>query len=261
MAIVKDKAGKKYLIKQKRQWGEKRNVKHAVLETLNSYIANILEIPSQKVWIVPTSLDIPGKNDIGCAGSLHSFIKGEKLDECYSMRSIFNLYKSRSAPHNVLRQIIFKLSRRLGMAPIFALDTFIGNPDRIKKNVIYDKKEDICYAIDMGSAFGRNYAELINEIMKSWVPDEMVFDEQEHTALTIYRDTLKKAVELFPAEYLHLLSNKLCQEVKTSIKETEILKKTNKMMKQHYQSCVELVKTLDMILTHCKKRKLYHVKK
>src|SRR5271156_737132 len=76
IAIVHDKTGKKYIIKQNKRGGIKVDLL-CVREILGAYIAEIFGIPSNKVRLIPANVDAPGKRIRHHAATMHEFIEGK----------------------------------------------------------------------------------------------------------------------------------------------------------------------------------------
>lgn len=248
ISIIRDMRNEKYLVKQKKGKSEKANLNHAILETVNSFMANELNIPCQKVWLIPASLALRGKEKATWAASLHSYIKGQEARERFALKEIFNIYKSKSSPVNLLRQVIFKLSKYPYLIRLFALDSFIGNHDRKEKNMIYVTQEDTCYAIDMGSSFNKDYAILIKDVIQKWIDSHVIFDTKEKAAIKVYKQALEDITLNFPPERLMQLCKSFFKAADTSFSENDILKTTYKMIIQNYESTLSLIKKLKVLI-------------
>ncbi len=190
--VRNNKTGELFLIKQKKF--KLFSETFAIKETLASYIATSTSIPSQKVWIIPknTVNNLHYKNQIA---TLHTFLPGETLliNNIYQDLDIRQRYSKDMDPKKmgITRNVIHQMSRHPDLPKIAALDTAVGNVDRSLHNILYDKKTDRFWSIDMDNSFYINLCEIAIQQIKSITRDRTItFSLKEIQALTIYRDTL-----------------------------------------------------------------------
>lgn len=249
MMLLEDDKENKFLIKQKKKYTEIESVPNVILEVLSAYVAGQLKVPSQVVWIIPATLNIVGKKNKNRVASLHSYIpNGQEYTKDLALRGIFNECRIAPCPDNSLREIFSYLSKKIKLVSLFALDTFVGIRGRRKKNILYVKKEDTCYAIDMGSAFKINYAAIINQVIQSWIKKRIIFNKEEQKALKLYKEVLQEAVNRFSSEYLVQLLDGLFEKAATPINKEKALGKIEEMIKQIYQSNISLINTLNKLI-------------
>ncbi len=144
--------GSIFLIKQP-LWHDTGDLHSLFYELLFAHIANLMQINSQKVWLILPTDRVLGKY-INNPSTLHSWIEGDT----YKNNKEDGLQQRYPYPHQkrklkkeergITQETIECMALAQGMAELSALDTFLCNGDRTDQNLIQAVADNKIYAID-----------------------------------------------------------------------------------------------------------------
>ncbi|MFC1854841.1 hypothetical protein ACFLY6_03185 [Candidatus Dependentiae bacterium] len=200
-ALIKDANGKRFIIKQDNSArGQKHHMNEwfaPISEILGSTIARSVNVKANYVRLIKPKVRVRGKPSCDRAATVHDYIPAVTL-------------KHRGFPvmglkwSNSLRENLEFFSKFQGLPKLFAVDTFICNPDRHPGNILYDIWTNSICGVDFGRAFySGNVAEKMIEYFET--ADFKTLETRHWKALLEYRDALKELVELWPVERIYSL--------------------------------------------------------
>jgi len=210
--FIKDKDENHYVVKQEKS---KTLVKQfrALSETLCAHIAATLDIPSHRVRLLPVGVPFPGKFITKRIATLHTLVPGDTVrtlaDRTYGKIDIKQA-TDESIPFDrqgFNERTIFFMSLHPQLPKIVALDTFIGNKDRNKANILYDQNDDSFYAIDMALMYDvsgnrKSVAQVACDQVTHMITQNKQFTQKEREALITYRSILQELIKEFPPKKL-----------------------------------------------------------
>ena len=216
--FVSDADGNNYLVKQPRSMFLKDQLS-VIFEKLSADIAHEVGILAHSVCIIPAGTSFPGKIIAKRVATLHTVVPGQMIrvlkDGKFAGINIKQTNDMSVSPENqgLCEENIYYMSLHSDLALIMALDTFIGNRDRNKANVLYDERTGHFYAIDMSCIYTvykgeKNLALIAYEHLENMIMRKKKFSDDELLSLRAYRDMLKKLVDKFPPDYVFFLLKK-----------------------------------------------------
>lgn len=249
---------KPYIIKQKKD--NTKQIMAVALEALASYIAKDLKI-AQIVQIIEAKDPIPGKLYSSYPATLHTLASGKMVSQLQGHKYFLLCLKQRDLKRNKIigqwltETIVDQITWHKHLAMIIALDLFISNTDRNRRNLFYDEKTDSFCAIDMENIYKRNVAEMACEKLHQMIDiRQKEFSLEEVEALKIVNSTLKFLCKKYPPYKVIACFDKylaLAGYVKNnSFISTKLLKKIERhkdMVKQCYESTQKLILILNDI--------------
>lgn len=261
IVFIKDEDNNHYIVKQEKCPSLSKQFR-AVSEALCAHIALSLGIPSQQVKIIPVGMPFPGKFMINRVGTLHTLVPGDTIrsmpDSLYGKLDIKQPTDA-TIPfeqRGFTERTIFWMSQHPDLPLIVALDTFVGNKDRNKANILYDIESNSFYAIDMALMYDvesnrKPVAQVACDHVTEMIANNVVFTEQELEALRIYRSMLKQLVLNFPPATMCTFLDKFFLEskiVKTSLFKTkEIMSRLNAYKRAIKQSYIDIKKLIYLL--------------
>jgi hypothetical protein len=213
ITFLKDMDDNCYLVKQDKSVSVKSHLLPA-LEMLASYMCSHLGISAHSVEILPIGMSFPGKDIIDIPATIHTVVPGIIIKQVknakYHMLSINQGGNPQKAAQGLTRPVIRCMSLNADLPPIVALDTFIANRDRGRKNLLYDKKYDKFYAIDMAVIYDvkqNDYfiPELACKNVEVMMRNKVRFTRGEWQAIKSYYETLLRLLDNFPPEKTYFL--------------------------------------------------------
>lgn len=208
-------------------------VVRSIYEVFASYIAESAGIPMNQVCLILPGDDFPGKQDRMRLATLHTFISGRPVSRKEPYYGIdLKQKKSRilnkiTVPRGLVQKIITSMAVHPDLPKIVAFDTFIGNADRSKENLFYNKNTDQFFGIDLERSLTYNLCGIAKKQIKKMLHDKKLsFTKKEIKALAIFRSTLRSLIKhnsskkslkkinslIRIAEFYgnHISNNKLC---------------------------------------------------
>ncbi len=266
IVFVKDNEGNHYIVKQERTKTLTRQLR-AISETLCAYIAHVISIPSQCVTLLPPGFSFPGKFITKRIATLHTLVPGQTVRSSTTGKYSKIDIKQTTDPEipfekqGFTERTIFFMSQHLDLPKIVALDTFTGNKDRNKANILYDSGTDSFYAIDMAlmyDAFSNRkpIAQIACEHVIRMLEQKKQFTTQEQQGLSLYRSTLQDLVREFPPKIMFELLDSLVVEsgllaATSPFAEKEVISLINtykRAIKQSYTETKKLIYLLFLLM-------------
>ncbi len=208
IVFLHDNQDNHYIVKQEKEGLLHRQFR-AISEVLCAYIACQASIPSHHVALLPIGMSFPGKFITKRVATLHTLMPGTTIRSSEGGKySKIDLKQETNIDLPFDRQgfnerTIFYMSLHEQLPKIVALDTFIGNKDRNKANILYDSATDSFYVIDMAlmhDVLGKRkrVAQIACEQVISMIDQKKKFTKDEVEALLSYRAVLQELVQQFP---------------------------------------------------------------
>jgi hypothetical protein len=265
VVFIKDDAGNHYVVKQEKCPGLSKQIR-SIAEALCAHIASSLSIPSQQVEILPVGMSFPGKFITKRVGTVHTLVPGNTIRA--NPNGLYGKLDIKQPTDNALpfeqqgftERTIFWMSQHPDLPLIVALDTFVGNKDRNKANILYDSESNSFYAIDMALIYDvesnrKPVAQVACEHVTQMIMNNTQFTEKELEALRAYRSMLKKLVSNFPPSVMCALLDNFFLEskiVKTPLFSTKdivsLLNAYKRAIKQSYVDIKKLIYLLFVLM-------------
>ena len=265
IVFVKDSEDNHYVVKQEKYPGLTKQIR-AIAEALCAHIASSLSIPSQQVKILPIGMPFPGKFITKRVGTLHTLVPGNTIRAIPN--SLYGKLDIKQPTDNSIpfeqqgftERTIFWMSQHPDLPLIVALDTFVGNKDRNKANILYDSESNSFYAIDMALIYDvessrKPVAQIACEQVTQMIINNTQFTEKELEALRLYRSMLKRLVFNFPPNVMCALLDSFFIEskiVKTHLFSTKdimsLLNAYKRAIKQSYIDIKKLIYLLFVLM-------------
>ncbi len=262
ITYIMDGAKNVFLVKQGKHHSSfsHKRLLMVVREMLNAYIAELHDIPANRVRIIPAGYAIPGKLYVETPATLHTLVPGKPLNKLSGINKPFIQQpweeKFSREQWGLTYRVIHDMSLHPSDLPlIVALDTFIGNAARRHDNFFYDKESDKFWAIDLESSFDKNLCKPAYNCIHTLLKDKVKLTSQELNGLIIYRDTLKKLIKHHPPDELYKKMDEFM--LQAGIKpgsllfDDEVVAKLlfyKKTISENYKSAQELVLLLDELI-------------
>lgn len=259
--LVHKNTGQRLLLKQL-AGGAKRYVNNLAMDALGALIAKSVGIPCNSIDIMPCNYSFLFKMYPKQPASLHSVIDGSTLKgvHWYDNLTIRQRKKvNKPGTDEGLHLLAIRtMAVHTDLPPIAALDTFLGNNDRHRNNMVYNKQNNRVYAIDFTLAFSQNLAHVTLKNLQALKQRKVIFTPAQLRALKLYNATLKNLL----AKHTPLL---LCAMIDTFVRQTgfpnnclitnkerkkimEDITFRKKMVYQNYESTKALVAFLTKML-------------
>ena len=219
IVFVVDDEDNRYVVKQEKN-GILKKQYQSVCETLSAFMAEKVGISAHYVRILPIGMSFPGKMVKNQTATLHTLVPGVTVrnlqDNEYEKLDIKQKNDLEAGlPFSEMgfnRRVIANMAMHPALPPIVALDTLIGNRDRNRSNLIYDKKT--FYAIDMALIYDTYYdkvllAKLACDQVALMIYNKEKFNQSELEALKSYRKTLIALVSYFTPKRIYTLMHKI----------------------------------------------------
>ncbi len=220
VSLVQDALGNKFCVKQYKIY-DVDNEFGTVRAVLASIVAESLDIPINRVRIIPAHRAFAGKYFEGRVATLHTFVEGSlvkylKLPYEVSIR----LKYKEDMPTNkrgLTYPIIQSMSFHKDLPVIVAFDTFVSNSGRHRKNLFYNKQSDRFCGIDLEQAgrkpFDMNYSQISYYNMKELFQNsQFKLSNREKAALKLFHKTLKELIKKNPPEKFHTILDQLVDQ-------------------------------------------------
>lgn len=252
---------RRYIIKQKKDGA--RQIMAVIREALASYIAKDLKI-AQSVQIIQAHDPIPGKMYPSSPATLHTLAPGEMVSELHGHKYFLLCLKQRDAHGKKITGkwltdiIIDQITWHKHLALIIALDLFISNTDRNRRNIFYDELTDSFCAIDMENIYRRNVATMACQKLHEMIyVHEKKFTQQEVEALGTVKYTLEFLLKKYPPykiiarfDKYAALAGYVQDDSFLSKKLTKKMEKHKRMISETYESVRTLVGMLEDIINN-----------
>jgi len=208
IVFIKDVNGNHYVVKQERDRTLKNQFR-ALCEVLCARIASEIAIPSHHVRLLPVGVSFPGKFIVKRVATLHTLVPGKTirtLVEGHYAKLDIKQATDTNVPvekQGFTERTIFYMSLHPQLPYIVALDTFTGNKDRNKANILYDEETDSFYAIDMSLMHDatqekQSVVQIACQQVYNMIDRHKKYTDKELQALSQYRLVLQDLVKKFP---------------------------------------------------------------
>ena len=253
-------AGQHYVIKQKTN--QEKQIIAAMREALASYIAKDLKI-AQSVEIIPAHENVLGKKYPSSSATLHTLAPGKIVSALRGHKYYLLCLKQRDPQGKKItgkwltETIINQITWHKHIALIIALDLFICNTDRNRRNLFYDPATDSFCAIDMENIYRRNVAQMACKKLREMINvHHKKFTRAEIEALKIVKNTLQflskkyppadiiAHIDLYAARAGYINDGSLLGD-----KVTKKIERHKQMVAECYESVQKLIKMLTEIIT------------
>ncbi len=237
-----------------------RFISNLVADDVGAFIAQSAHILSNRVSIVPDHHACMYKTMAHQPASLHSFIGGHTLEQNPGKirKSIVQLtFIGNQRIHGLTRHGINAMTAHPDLPNIAAIDTFMGNTDRLPKNIIHNKSTNRLYAIDFTLAFSTNLARHTIKHLRSLLRKKVHFNQSELKALKTYKSTLKYLLTIHTPHSLETRIHESLQETgflsnkhySSSTKKavTQKINQYKQITRESFVSSQELVSLLDTV--------------
>jgi len=253
--------GRKFLLKQ-----ERRSELHwhiiVAREALGAHIANSIDIPANRVEIIPAYIAFSGKHNKERPATLHTVVPGVKVNKSKKLKPLRICIQQFIKPAipkerwGLTREVVRSMALHKDLSRIAALDTFIANGDRHRANFLYDQETDTFFAIDLESAFKKDLAYFGVKFLINLLQDkekQAQLSAEEIQGLRIYRDTLKRLLSKHTP-------NSLYQKFLTYVIQAGIMPRMGRgpvgarvneykgSIEKNYASCKKLILLLDQFM-------------
>lgn len=253
--------GKKYVLKQIKDNSPEEQFL-LVLDAVGSLIAEDMNLPINRVRIVPPFVNPALKKISNQPATVHTLAQGIRVDRLPRPQqvNIQQRYRKEGTPmyekygplppdqEGLTPKVIQNLSKNLDLAQIVAFDTFLGNADRSKPNLFY---WDLCNrftGIDQASILRFNLVSAalrqINRLQKG----DLSLQEQE--GLRVYRDTLGQLQGNYPLSRIEAMLDQQA-EIAGLLNNEDVAQRMRfhkRMERENLQELPELIEALVQLL-------------
>ena len=193
--------GKKYIVKQKKPLHKLLAV---VRDAITAHMVESFCKDSQmnniahRVAIIPPGKEFPGKWRTDWPATLHTIAPGKMVKD---QTSRFDGMNIKQADIGFRRDMLDWMMKHPTLIQVVALDTFLCNHDRHRKNLFYQAKTDSFCAIDMDSSFKYNLCALAcQNFTKMFNDKKLRLSIKEINILTKYKEYLEFLIETYKPE-------------------------------------------------------------
>ncbi len=259
VSYIKSASGELFVVKQKK-CRSTFGYSCIIRDCLSAYVAESVNIPTHRVFLISPHCSFPGKRFAKAPATFHTFASGLPIREQSSQYDTIRLQqrwkdKWSYCQKGLTVEVIINMALHNDLPLIVALDTFIGNSDRHKGNLCYDRKIDRFCGIDMDDTFNKNLCKVACDHVRVMLKDkDLVFTQQEIAGLKLYNSTLKKLIDKnqpyklqkkldhFMKEAGFVPGNKFYTAIKYKVCHYTMI------IKESYQSAKKLVKHVDQLI-------------
>jgi hypothetical protein len=255
--------GKKYIIKQKKS-DCFRKIVGAVRDAITAHVVESFGIAhdvdglAHQVDVIPAGQAFPGKPRTDWPATIHTIAPGKMVKD---QKSSYNRMNIKQAEVGFRRDMLSWMAKHPTLVKIVALDTFLCNHDRHRKNIFYQPTTASFCAIDMDSSFKYNLCALACQNFTAMLNNRMLqLSPKEIQVLIKYRKYLQFLIDNHQPEDTLMMYNYFVNKagfVEGSDVFTEKialeLDSNRKMIIQSYQDAKKLVKIVEQVIQKYKK--------
>ena len=172
---------------------------------LASCIAESAGVPMNRACLILPGDDFPGKQDRMRLATLHTFVSGRPVlrkEPYYGIdlkQKKSPTFNKTTIPRGLVQKIITSMSVHPDLPKIVAFDTFIGNADRSKENLFYNKNTDRFFGIDLERSLTYNLCEIARKQIENMLHDRTLsFTKKEIKVFAILQSTLCSLIKHNP---------------------------------------------------------------
>jgi len=216
-------------------------------EMIGAWIAHESKIAANEVRIIPAHVNFPGKQYVDRPATLHTFVSGIPVAQIVpSIHLDIKQPMPNGQASGLSLAVIANMANHPSLSGLVALDTFIGNTDRNKKNYFYDRRDNKFIAIDFGGSFKYNLGLLACNLICNLLENKHDFSPKQLVGLRIYRNKLKHLTKKFTPQVVHAKVDVLAQQIE-GFSEMHYAR-IKDMFDQNYYCSKNLVELLDVLL-------------
>ncbi len=189
-----------------------------VLDATACAIAESIDLPINRVSLLPANTPYSGKKWIERPATLHALVPGHSIPESDREVRIHQRIRQTGRPNQwplpperegLNPSVIENMARHPDLPGIVAFDTFVGNADRSQPNLFYDPLTDRYFGIDLAAAFCSELGRVACEQIARYQGQNRQFSPEEQAALGLYVDTLDRLLDKWSPEAIEglLLKN------------------------------------------------------
>ena len=262
VTIIKHKiTGDYYCVKQLFA-GTSSCVVRSIYEVFASYIAESADVPMNRVCLILPGDDFPGKQDRMRLATLHTFVSERPVlrkEPYYGVdlkQKKSRIINKIAVPRGLVQKIITSMAVHPDLPKIVAFDTFIGNADRSKSNLFYNKNTDRFFGIDLERSLTYNLCRIAREqIEKMFYDKTLFFTKKEIKALVIFQSILRSLIKHnSPEKSLNKINNliKVAEFYGNNISNNKLCH-INTMIVEGYTDAEKLVVLIDKLIKSYKR--------
>ncbi|MES2122972.1 MAG: hypothetical protein V4492_09420 [Chlamydiota bacterium] len=228
-----------------------------VLDATACAIAESIELPINRVKILPPHTAFPGKKWLELPATLHTLVPGHSIPESdREVRIHQRMHQAGRATQWPLPPereglnptIIENMARHPDLPGIVALDTFVGNADRSQPNLFYDPLSDRYFGIDLAASFCSALGRVACVQIERFRAQNRQFSMEEQAALASYAHTLERLLNRWTPEAIESLLLENAEKAgfirSSSLWNPAVEERMNahrKLIRSNYKAIVELV--------------------
>lgn len=253
--------GKKYIVKQKKPLNKLLGV---VRDAITAHMVesfckdNNIDTIAHRVAVIPPGKDFPGKWRVDWPATLHTIAPGKMIKE---QTSRFDGMNIKQADIGFRRDMLDWMMKHPTLIQVVALDTFLCNHDRHRKNIFYQPKTDSFCAIDMDSSFKYNLCALACQNFTQMFNDRKLrLSIKEINVLTKYKEYLDFLIETYKPENTIQMYDFFAEKAGFvpessfySAKFAAELERNRGMIIQSYRDVKRLVKIIEQLIEKAKR--------
>ncbi|MDQ0418947.1 hypothetical protein J2Z48_003152 [Croceifilum oryzae] len=191
--IFTDGQGRKFVLKQINPNSSPWEKSTLVRDYVGSRIAEEMNLPINRVRLIPAKLGFSLKPFSGYPATLHTFVEGV-VPKAGIQQKVGTKVPIEETGLNY--SVIKNMAKSLDLQRITALDTFLGNEDRKNANLLY--WNDHYVGIDLGDMLIHNLVKVAIHQFQSMIAKKMVFSLEEKRGLSNYHKTLNDLFLNYP---------------------------------------------------------------
>lgn len=187
-----------------------------VLDATACAIAESIDLPINRVKLLPANTVFSGKKYFERPATLHAVVPGHSIPEDEDDREIRIHQRTRQAndcakwPLPPQREglnysVVEHMAKHEDLPGIVALDTFVGNADRSQPNIFYDAVTNRYFGIDLAASFCAELAKVACAQVQRFEAQKHLFSAEELAGLTRYVHTLERLLARWTPEAMERL--------------------------------------------------------
>lgn len=225
-----------YIVRQKKNKEKGKGKWSVLLSTMASVVAESIRdiLLSQKVWIIPSTLNFPGKYYSYSVASLHSLVSGKQVKEWQkdiaapaSVKVLLDNFSVR-LESGLTEKVISCMTRHDDLPCIVAYCFLLGYKGCHNLNIFYDYELDRFLLIDMDSCFKyKNFQQayemllsqtykFLTAFFKKHEKRDIQITKKQQSALLKFADSLELIMERNPRTKIKAIISDIYNDLKES---------------------------------------------
>lgn len=235
-----------------------------VLDATGCAIAESIDLPINRVKLIPPNAPFHGKKYLDLPATLHTRVPGASVPESDLEVQIHQRTRKANNPNKwplpperegLNPRIIENMAIHEDLPGIVALDTFVGNADRSQPNLFYDPVSNRYFGIDLAASFCSELGKAACEQLRRFEAQKREFSTKERQALAKYAETLEQLLNHWPTDAIENLllenSRKAGFEKTSPLWNRDIEERIafhREVIRSNHASIVELIRLLKAFL-------------